>query len=585
MEPPSEEVDEEAVVLPLSAEFGPAGFQPYALDLAGLGMASDDTPCVLAYVVMTRRDGFLLCLPEFALPPEVLQVGNEAAPSDLVGPSLKVEVQSAALDEDAILQVPTPLEGKTMTVLLVDFAGAAVSALQVVRSRERLEDLTSFDLLDMTLVPEPDEVVARASAWAQGQSGELLERIQFYSADEVPETPMAPSAKRTPRRRVPGGGTGGGSAPKRPTVASLAESLEALTQSLPVITEKLQELSLRQDAMEAGAQKLPERPSALRKPLGTSTTTGLSGTLAGPAGLLKQMPPPRGSSSPAKNPRVSFSQAEATEMTLEATSENMDLTQAVLEQSRALTTLVAQLAANNSDPFADLSSASSSLSTKGALGRARLQTELAAHKGIFFNSVIQSMARRMQPALSSEVEVSVLRDRGITPTQYLERFGGFGRCRDIGFIIWQVAMCLNHMMEENHAAARDSLSLLFVCLEQTAMDSGNMQVGLLLSLQEDPPQSLFTNRSIATAALPRAFAPTAHQRWVTTALQFLKEMDVISSRRAEVAGGKQGPEKTGGGSTAGESTATPNPKRKAKAKAGGKGQKGQHAQQNLEEET
>ena len=157
----------------------------------------------------------------------------------------------------------------------------------------------------------------------------------------------------------------------------------------------------------------------------------------------------------------------------------MDLTQAVLEQSRALTSLVAH---NSSDPFSDLSSSSSALSSKGAIGRAKLQSELAAHKGVFSNSVIQSMARRMQPALPSEVELSVLRDRGITPTQYLERFGGFGRCKDIGFIIWQVAMCLNHMMEENHAAARYSLSLLFVCLEQTAMDSGNMQVGLLLLL-------------------------------------------------------------------------------------------------------
>ena len=42
------------------------------------------------------------------------------------------------------------------------------------------------------------------------------------------------------------------------------------------------------------------------------------------------------------------------------------------------------------------------------------------------------------------------------------------------------------MMEDNHQAAKDALSLLFVCLEQTAMDNGNMQVGLLLSLTEGP---------------------------------------------------------------------------------------------------
>lgn len=31
-------------------------------------------------------------------------------------------------------------------------------------------------------------------------------------------------------------------------------------------------------------------------------------------------------------------------------------------------------------------------------------------------------------------------------------------------------------MEDNHVAAKDALNLLFVCLEQTAMDNGNMQV-------------------------------------------------------------------------------------------------------------
>ena len=77
--------------------------------------------------------------------------------------------------------------------------------------------------------------------------------------------------------------------------------------------------------------------------------------------------------------------------------------------------------------------------------------------------------------------MSSLRDRGVTATQYVERFGGYGRTRDIGFITWQVALCLNHMQEENFLAARDALALRFVCQEQTAMDNGKMEVGLLLA--------------------------------------------------------------------------------------------------------
>ena len=42
---------------------------------------------------------------------------------------------------------------------------------------------------------------------------------------------------------------------------------------------------------------------------------------------------------------------------------------------------------------------------------------------------------------SAEAKVSVLKERGIWPTTYLERFSG-GRCRDLGFIIWQVAISI-----------------------------------------------------------------------------------------------------------------------------------------------
>jgi hypothetical protein len=46
-----------------------------------------------------------------------------------------------------------------------------------------------------------------------------------------------------------------------------------------------------------------------------------------------------------------------------------DLARAVMEQSKALTALVSQIASNSGE---DLGTASSSLSSKGSLGRARL---------------------------------------------------------------------------------------------------------------------------------------------------------------------------------------------------------------------
>ena len=60
-------------------------------------------------------------------------------------------------------------------------------------------------------------------------------------------------------------------------------------------------------------------------------------------------------------------------------------------------------------------------------------------------------------------------ERGVTPTQYLERFGGFGRIRDLGFTAWQVAMCVNYTQEEDYMAARDTPSL-FYCVLGTGCD-------------------------------------------------------------------------------------------------------------------
>ena len=52
--------------------------------------------------------------------------------------------------------------------------------------------------------------------------------------------------------------------------------------------------------------------------------------------------------------------------------------------------------------------------------------------------------------------------------------------------------------------------------------------------QEDPPSGLFTNRSLAPLSRGRSFAPLADQRWVATALSFIKELDLITQRRADV---------------------------------------------------
>ena len=80
----------------------------------------------------------------------------------------------------------------------------------------------------------------------------------------------------------------------------------------------------------------------------------------------------------------------------------------------------------------------------------------------------------------------------------------------------------------------DVLALLCVCLEQSALDNGSMDVGYLLTMQEEPPAAIMTNRSLmSVGGRSRAFAPLADQRWVTTSLAYLRELDLISQKRSD----------------------------------------------------
>ena len=53
------------------------------------------------------------------------------------------------------------------------------------------------------------------------------------------------------------------------------------------------------------------------------------------------------------------------------------------------------------------------------------------------------------------------------------------------------------------------------------------------------PSSIFTNRQTLSTSRSRAFAPLAEQRWITTTLAYLREMDVITAKRQEFLPGQR----------------------------------------------
>ena len=209
--------------------------------------------------------------------------------------------------------------------------------------------------------------------------------------------------------------------------------------------------------------------------------------------------------------------------------------QALLTQSSAITTLVNHLVqGSGGDPLLDLSMPSSSTGSRGALGRAKLQAELASKKGSFFTKVVQAAARRMDPTQPCEVEPSVLKQQGISMAKYVERFGGYGQVRNLALIQWQVCLAMDQALAGHMEGCLDIPSLLCVCLEQASLDNGNLDIGYLLTLQEEPPSAIMSNRSImSVGGRARAFAPLADQRWVTTSLAYLRELDLITQKRAD----------------------------------------------------
>lgn len=546
-------------------EEGVTAFHPYVLEMEG-PVAEVLGGQILCFVVMKRLRGALLAIPTTALSEEARSQAQLAGQDDLLGPSAVLEVQGASMDWNAPLAEPEVAEDM-VSVLLMDFSDEVLARLKEVSDCEETLDLvTTFSSEDDALVPQPDSLIAAAMNWL-GTAAEQ-ERVAFYSAAEeapleVAESPQPP--RRKGRAKVPGGTTTEepGKSKKRLTLAQLAESLEKVTSAMPALLERVEDLSQRTSAMEVSSPA--GRKSALKQPLGRYPTAGLPAT--SPLGsLVKDMPPPPTRST---SYRATFAAAPkiAEEETRElmddlGASEQTDLAKAVLAQSQALTALVSQIAGSSTDPIHDLAGASSLVSSRGAAGRAKLQAELAQHRGTFYQAVMMAMARRMHPAMAAESSVQVLKDKGVTATRCLERFGGFGKVKDFGHIAWQLGLILDHLQEGNVNATKDAVALLLVAIEQTAIDQGKMELGLLMTLAEEPPQALFSNRALSLGSRPMAFAPLADQRWITTALQYIKELDTIVNRRSETSQLPQKPK-----DNPGQPKAVP----KSKGKGGRKG--------------
>jgi len=296
----------------------------------------------------------------------VLKLGKA---EDVFGPSAIVTVPGIILDGGNISATGTSFE-----VLLIDCLAEVVHSLREYRAFEEIicgfEDGSSFSL------PDPVEITSKALAWVETVSP-VLERVGFYSAleEEVAETPRGNGPVlleegATPRRRKPGQPRNTQSAkPKKVTTADLAKMNGETAEGDPGFDYAGGAAS----DQGAGEQSLPTtafsgRPM-LSKPLGGQqmSASGVLGSLA------KSIPaPPR--TQPRQAPGLLASpQVKKPAEILELENEK---TLAATDGS-SLAPLVTQIAQASGDPMSDLSGSGVTPGSRGAMGRAKLQSELA----------------------------------------------------------------------------------------------------------------------------------------------------------------------------------------------------------------
>ena len=449
-------------------------------------------------------------------------------------------------EDEAGSVVQIGLEGKFLLIDLSDHA------LDYLRDYDPVIDpsanIVPYSSTRPEAIVQVDAVIDLIRAWLQ-QAG-AHQRMDFYSArEELPEvepsgkTSAKPAAKKTAQKKI--------------TTASLAETVGALAEQVRLIAAQQQEILDGRPLtpvipVEGHAVGGPSMPSAL-PPVASLMTAPPAPNIAKVAKLMG--PPPKSKASTLK-----LVPGVGEELPIQANVDNPgndDVARALVQQSQALTALVSHL--TTGDPLMELSNTSGSsqgVGTRGVARRERLQQELASGSSNFFIQVQQQIFRKMNPAMPLPRTDADLAAAGPSMCSYLERFGGYKGKAELGMIMWLVAHAMDSASVGDMHKAKEFLALLAASVEQAASHS-NWTIAYLLTLLEEPPSQLFCERTHPVSALGKPFTPLVPGQWSAVALAYLKEVDLLSSKKTETRPGKPNPKQD-------DPSGPPSPKRKPK---------------------
>ena len=510
-------------------------------------------PAKEAYVipVMGRPGGVLLAVPVDFIPQEVLAKGQTASDaSELVGPSVTVEVPAIEEDEEGTEKDA----GLSVAVMLVDFSTEVERGLSEFNPDHMVQRTQCFWPDAPEILPSSSSLLTQALEWTQG---EVDSRAHYYSAsEEVP--PQEPPPRKPALKKA--------SAPipstqqephtpkaKKVTTAVLADQVSALSQSLPAVLDQLQKMQDQQEKLERLVMTGPAEPRAppYRQPFGSPMTQASQSEVVKFSEMIGR--PPRVKATPLINspgvvgptskyfpedePDVRPDQEGFVPMAAglgQVQGDGMAL--ALSQQTQAMTALVAHLVGQSDLSDLASGSASSSLTSKGSTKREKLQADLASRSSNFMLQVAQLAYRRSRPSEPLPIKLEELKGKALF-TKYLTKHGGFAGHRDLGYVIWLVAHIADCLLANDVKGAQEITALTLCSLDQACQDGNKWDVAFLLALLEEPPPGVFSGRGAATNPRMRAFSPLVPQAWATTTLTFVKEMDLIATRRSEASGG------------------------------------------------
>ncbi|CAE6922416.1 unnamed protein product [Symbiodinium sp. CCMP2592] len=441
----------------------------------------------LAWPLLSRPGAFLLALPVALQEDAVLAAGGATSP---FGPSVVVCVP-AVEEGDAGEDIPA---GYEMSVLLLDLEEAALRFMSLFDPVTESGLVVGFEPSAAHVLPSAEDLMRAALNWVGSDQASALAYVTAQEEEEgVPEVMPKRAAKPkyssvdqvrvlterqaalAPSPALPAGSAHQQDFPKVASVAASPPVLASLAAGLPAPT------------LLAATPKAPVRPAA---------------------------PPP---------PALPVSSA------LPSSSDH--LATAIAQQGQALSLLVNHLASQGE--ALDLTSATAGLGSKGSAKRERLQQELMQRTGTFYLQVCQNAFRKLYPASPVPASLAEFQTDGrLSFVTYLERFGGYAQSRDLALVMHQLAFVADCLVQDDVHGAREHLGLLLASTEQAAQDR-NWSLAYLLCLLEEPAPQVYSSRAQGSASRLRAFTPLVSPTWGSTALSYVRELDLLTQRRKD----------------------------------------------------